>query len=75
MADKSWPRTPDDPIPLPGNELRVSREAAQTITQMPKRGQPNSAQRGARFARIRCRVRRCMLRRRAVSETLRLHIS
>ena len=32
-------------------------------------------QRGARLARIRCRVRRCMLRRRAVSETLRLHIS
>ena len=31
--------------------------------------------RGARFARIRCRVRRCMLSRRAVSETLRLHIS
>ncbi len=26
---------------------------------------------GARLARIRCRVRRCMLRRRAVSETLR----
>ena len=31
--------------------------------------------RGARLARIRCRVRRCMLSRRAVSETLRLHIS
>ena len=31
--------------------------------------------RGARFARIRCKVRRCMLSRRAVSETLRLHIS
>jgi hypothetical protein len=31
--------------------------------------------RGARFARIRCNVRRCMLSRRAVSETLRLHIS
>jgi hypothetical protein len=26
--------------------------------------------RGLRLARIRCRVRRCMLRRRAVSETL-----
>ena len=32
-------------------------------------------QRGARLARIRCSVRRCMLRRRAVSETLRSHIS
>jgi hypothetical protein len=31
--------------------------------------------RGARLARMRCRVRRCMLSRRAVSETLRLHIS
>jgi hypothetical protein len=31
--------------------------------------------RGARLARIRCNVRRCILRRRAVSETLRLHIS
>ena len=30
---------------------------------------------GARFARIRCSVRRCMLRRRAVSETLRPHSS
>lgn len=30
---------------------------------------------GARFANIRCNVRRCMLRRRAVSETLRLHSS
>ena len=30
---------------------------------------------GARFAKIRCNVRRCMFRRRAVSETLRLHIS
>src|SRR5277367_3741626 len=28
---------------------------------------------GARFARMRCRVRRCMLRRRAVSDTLRPH--
>jgi hypothetical protein len=33
------------------------------------------AYRGARLARMRCRVRRCMLSRRAVSETLRLHIS
>ncbi|TPM25679.1 hypothetical protein FJ958_21425 [Mesorhizobium sp. B2-3-5] len=32
-------------------------------------------QRGARLARIRCSVRRCMLSRRAVSETLRSHIS
>jgi hypothetical protein len=31
--------------------------------------------RGARLARMRWRVRRCMLSRRAVSETLRLHIS
>ena len=31
--------------------------------------------RGARLLRIRCRVRRCMLRRRAVSDTLRLHCS
>jgi len=31
--------------------------------------------RGARLARMRCRVRRCMFNRRAVSETLRLHIS
>jgi hypothetical protein len=31
--------------------------------------------RGARLARMRCKVRRCMLSRRAVSETLRLHIS
>jgi hypothetical protein len=30
---------------------------------------------GARLARIRCSVRRCMFRRRAVSETLRLHSS
>ncbi len=30
---------------------------------------------GARLARMRCKVRRCMLRRRAVSETLRPHIS
>ena len=30
---------------------------------------------GARLARMRCSVRRCMLSRRAVSETLRLHIS
>ena len=30
---------------------------------------------GARLARIRCSVRRCMLRRRAVSDTLRSHIS
>ena len=30
---------------------------------------------GARLARMRCSVRRCMLRRRAVSETLRLHSS
>ena len=30
---------------------------------------------GARFASMRCNVRRCMLRRRAVSETLRSHIS
>ena len=30
---------------------------------------------GARFARMRCSVRRCMLSRRAVSETLRSHIS
>jgi len=30
---------------------------------------------GARLARIRCSVRRCMLSRRAVSETLRLHSS
>jgi len=32
-------------------------------------------QRGARFARMRCKVRRCMLSRRAVSETLRLQSS
>ena len=31
--------------------------------------------RGARFARIRCSVRRCIFSLRAVSETLRLHIS
>ena len=31
--------------------------------------------RGARLARIRCKLRRCMFSRRAVSETLRLHIS
>ena len=31
--------------------------------------------RGARLAKIRCNVRRCMFSRRAVSETLRLHIS
>jgi DNA repair protein MmcB-like len=31
--------------------------------------------RGARLAKMRCRVRRCMFSRRAVSETLRLHIS
>ena len=31
--------------------------------------------RGARFARMRCKVRRCILRRRAVSETLRPHSS
>src|SRR6516162_1062589 len=30
---------------------------------------------GARFRRMRCSVRRCMLRRRAVSETLRSHSS
>ena len=30
---------------------------------------------GARLAKMRCSVRRCMLSRRAVSETLRLHIS
>ena len=30
---------------------------------------------GARLARMRCKVRRCMLRRRAVSDTLRLHSS
>ena len=30
---------------------------------------------GARLARMRCSVRRCMLRRRAVSETLRLQSS
>ncbi len=30
---------------------------------------------GARLARMRCKVRRCMLRRRAVSETLRPHNS
>ena len=30
---------------------------------------------GARLARMRCRVRRCMLSRRAVSDTLRLHSS
>ena len=33
------------------------------------------SQRGARLARMRCNVRRCMLRRRAVSETLRPHNS
>jgi len=33
------------------------------------------AQRGARLARIRCKVRRCMFSRRAVSETLWLHSS
>src|SRR5664280_172658 len=32
-------------------------------------------QRGARLASMRCSVRRCMLSRRAVSETLRLHNS
>ena len=31
--------------------------------------------RGARLARMRCSVRRCMLSRRAVSDTLRSHIS
>jgi hypothetical protein len=31
--------------------------------------------RGARLARMRCSVRRCMLSRRAVSETLRSHSS
>src|SRR6476660_5672710 len=31
--------------------------------------------RGARLAKMRCRVRRCMFSRRAVSETFRLHIS
>ena len=31
---------------------------------------PKGPQRGARLARMRCRVRRCMFRRRAVSETL-----
>jgi hypothetical protein len=36
---------------------------------------PHSAYFGARFARIRCSVRRCMLRRRAVSDTLRPHSS
>jgi hypothetical protein len=30
---------------------------------------------GARLARMRCSVRRCIFSRRAVSETLRLHIS
>ena len=33
------------------------------------------SQRGARLARMRCRVRRCMFSRRAVSETLRPHSS
>lgn len=34
-----------------------------------------SGQRGARLARMRCKVRRCMLSRRAVSDTLRPHNS
>ena len=36
---------------------------------------PGAAYRGARLARMRCRVRRCMFRRRAVSDTLRPHSS
>ena len=46
-----------------------------------RRGRPDhqpavtDAQRGARLARMRCSVRRCMLSRRAVSETLRPHSS
>ena len=39
------------------------------------RGLSASATSGARLARMRCNVRRCMLSRRAVSETLRLHSS
>lgn len=37
--------------------------------------QRKGPQRGLRLARIRCSVRRCMFRRRAVSETLRSHSS
>src|SRR6266481_3214888 len=39
------------------------------------RGVLGQRYRGARLAKMRCRVRRCMFSRRAVSETLRLHIS
>ena len=42
---------------------------------LPLQGRVKERHFGARFAKIRCKVRRCMLRRRAVSDTLRPHSS
>ena len=44
-------------------------------TGRPRPSRPAERQRGARLARMRCSVLRCMLSRRAVSETLRPHSS
>jgi hypothetical protein len=47
-----------------------------SLTSGPRiRSSTGRPQRGARLARMRCSVRRCMFSRRAVSETLRSHIS
>jgi len=50
----------------PGNRSAAARMSAHVAM---------APYRGARFARMRCSVRRCMFSRRAVSETLWLHSS
>ncbi len=54
--------------------IRIARIGASRLKRDPRpedSSRTSLSYRGARFARMRCKVRRCMLRRRAVSETLR----
>ena len=73
---------PEHRLPAPTRKqmtVRFAMAAAQRINRLiDPQGHAEFSrrdQRGARLARMRCRVRRCMFSRRAVSETLRLHIS
>ena len=71
------PRHPLAPAPPQGADHRL-RQAGGGAAGAGRGSRPVTRrlrQRGARLARMRCSVRRCMPRRRAVSETLRLHSS
>ena len=80
-----WAATEIHPLPSAGNQKPLSirrethtqsggrdiRRCSSTTRQQGAGDRQRGLHFGERFARIRCRVRRCMFRRRAVSDTLR----